>query len=228
MKRVIVAVAAVALGVIAVAGFIWSGAYNVGADDPHFRLTLSTLQTVRTRSVAAWARGVEVPDLQDPARVRRGAGNYDAMCATCHLTPGAGPSELSRGLYPAPPNLSKLTGLDAAQAFWVIKHGIKASGMPAWGKSMEDPHLWDLVAFVKRMPALTPEQYEAEVAASSGHSHGGGEGPEHGPALGAGPAHDEVVHDKAMHGDATSSAPAGHDHAGGHAHAHGSPHAHSK
>src|SRR3546814_1099025 len=55
-----------------------------------------------------------------------------AMCTGCHLAPGMSETEMSRGLYPAPPDLTKTT-VEAAEAFWVIKHGIKASGMPAWG-----------------------------------------------------------------------------------------------
>jgi mono/diheme cytochrome c family protein len=53
------------------------------------------------------------------------------------------------GLYPAPPNLT-ITTVDAAHAFWVIKHGIKASGMPAWGKSMEDAYIWNMAAFLQQ------------------------------------------------------------------------------
>lgn len=204
------AVAVVVLGVLAAAAFVWSGAYDIGADDPHLRLTTSTLQTLRMRSIAVRARQIEVPDLQDPARIRRGAGNYDAMCAGCHLAPGAGPSELSQGLYPAPPNLSRLADIDAAQAFWVIKHGIKASGMPAWGKSMEDSDIWDLVAFLERLPALNSAQYEAEVAASGGHSHGGGETPSHEHAVSKASTQDSTM----------SNMPAEHHHAGSHSHAH--------
>lgn len=193
MKVLNVAIAAVLLGLLAAAAFIWSGAYNIAADEPHFAVTSSALQTLRMRSIAVRARGLDVPDLQDPARIRRGAGNYDAMCSGCHLAPGAAPSELSNGLYPAPPNLSKLTGVDSAQAFWVIKHGIKASGMPAWGKSMDDAYIWDIVAFLEKLPILTPAQYEAEVAASGGHSHGGRESPGRGHALDSSHAPEEAA-----------------------------------
>ena len=83
-------------------------------------------------------------------------------------------TELSKGLNPAPPNLSR-EPVDAAEAFWVIKHGIKASGMPAWGMSMQDEYIWGMVAFLQELPKLSPAQYQAMVASSGGHSHGGGE-----------------------------------------------------
>lgn len=173
MKTLSVAIVTVLLGMLAMAIFVWSGIYDIGADTPHARLTSSILETLRERSVAARAHRIAVPELQDPARIRRGAGNYDAMCVTCHLAPGLKESELSQGLYPKPPEFSQPFDLPFAQAFWTIKHGIKASGMPAWGKSMSDADIWDLVAFLGKLPGLTPEQYKAEVAASSGHSHDG-------------------------------------------------------
>lgn len=190
--------AAVAAGA-AGAALLWSGVYDVGADAAHTRPVYALLEYARERSVAVRANGLTVPaGLDDAERVRRGAGNYAAMCAGCHLTPEAGPSELSRGLYPAPPNLSQRE-VDAASAFWTIKHGIKASGMPAWGGRMDDAHVWDLVAFLGRLPSLDAQGYRELVARSDGHSHGGGEnrpGHEleggHAHAAGEAPAHDAV------------------------------------
>lgn len=158
----------------AVGGFVWSGAYNVGADDAHTRPVHALLQTLRERSIEVRSRQLQVPDLKDPARIRQGAGNYDAMCMGCHLAPGMAETEMSKGLYPAPPNLSK-TAVDGAKAFWAIKHGIKASGMPAWGKSMDDEYIWNMAAFVQQLPRLDAKQYRTLVASSGGHSHGGGE-----------------------------------------------------
>ncbi|WP_394541290.1 cytochrome c [Lysobacter enzymogenes] len=204
------------------AATLWSGVYDVGADAPHTRPVYAVLEYARERSVAARAGALAVPaDLDDAERVRRGAGNYAAMCAGCHLTPDAGPSELSRGLYPAPPNLSQRE-VDAASAFWTIKHGIKASGMPAWGGSMDDAHLWDLVGFLGRLPSLDAQGYRELVARSDGHSHGGGEDASGHGALG-GHAHD---------GPAAAAAGEGHGHDAGDggsgdgpAHAHDDAHA---
>lgn len=180
MKRtlsivVITLLATVLLGAVV----IGSGAISVAADEPHSSLLFGILETTRERSIEAHADGVKVPALEDPAMLRRGAGNYDAMCARCHLAPGMEATELSAGLSPSPPNLAKHAHADAAEAFWVIKHGIKSTGMPAWGKHMEDPFIWEVVAFLRKLPSLSAEQYRAEVAASGGHSHGGGESAEH-------------------------------------------------
>lgn len=162
-------------GVIAVASVIGSGVYNVGADDPHWPVTYSLLDITRQRSVAVRAAALQPPDLSDPALIRSGAGNYDAMCVSCHLSPGAQETELSAGLYPRPPRWDALGKVDPRAAFWVLKHGIKASGMPAWGRSMDDRYLWGMVAFLQQFPRMDAAQYRAQVAASEGHSHGGGE-----------------------------------------------------
>lgn len=177
--------AAAMLGAVGL--FLGTGTYDIGADAPHTPPVYQILQFVREQSVAARAGKLALPDLYDPARIRRGAGNYDAMCAGCHLAPGMTETELSKGLYPAPPNLSRAR-VDPREAFWVIKHGVKASGMPAWGKSMEDEDVWNLVAFLRALPELGAAPYQALVASSGGHSHGGEIG-SHSPARGMSNTH---------------------------------------
>ena len=159
-----------------VAGVVYFGLINVGADDPHTGPVHAFLDTARNRSVEVRAKDIEVPDLNNEAQIRAGAGNYDSMCVGCHLSPGSAQTELSEGLYPAPPNLAKAGIYDnPAKTFWIIKHGIKATGMPAWGKSMDDQYIWGMVAFLKQLPNLNAGQYRDMVAASGGHQHGGGE-----------------------------------------------------
>ncbi len=180
----------IGLSVLALAAgvFVWSGIYNIGADDPHFRPTYAILETLRDRSIETRAAKLEIPDLSDPARIKQGAGNYNAMCTGCHLSPGMAETELSKGLYPAPPNLSA-DEVEPAHAFWVIKHGIKASGMPAWGKSMGDEYIWNMAAFLQKLPTLDAAQYKVMVAQSGGHSHGGGETGAHEHSHAEGDAH---------------------------------------
>lgn len=181
MKRTIttlvVAGAAASAGVL---GAAYLGLVNVGADDPHFPAVHAFLVMARDRSIEVRARNIEVPNLKDENLIRVGAGNYNAMCIGCHLAPGVEKTELSQALYPSPPNLGKLgVGGKPAVAFWTIKHGIKASGMPAWGKSMGDEYIWGLVAFLDQLPQMNAQQYNAMVAISGGHQHGGGESEMH-------------------------------------------------
>ncbi|MCE5994561.1 c-type cytochrome [Pseudomonas sp. KCA11] len=179
-KTITTLVAAGAVASVAVLGAAYSGLVNVGADDPHFPAVHAFLAMARERSIAVRARDIEVPDLKDEALIRTGAGNYNAMCIGCHLAPGVENTELSQALYPSPPNLARsgISG-DPAAAFWIIKHGIKASGMPAWGKSMGDEYIWGIVAFLDQLPQLNAQQYKTMVTASGGHQHGGGESEMH-------------------------------------------------
>lgn len=166
--------------VAVVAGaFIWSGAYNIAADDPHWALTTRILETARERSIEARLSGIAVPGLADQSLVRNGAGNYDEMCADCHRHPGEDQSELGGGMYPAPPDLSEDPVDDPAEAFWIIKHGIKMTGMPAWGQHMDDRAIWGLVAFLQQMPEMSKASYDELVESSEGHAHGPAESEGH-------------------------------------------------
>ena len=90
-KHVLVTTAVVLIGAAAAfALFVWSGAYNFAADEPHTAVVHSLLQTMLERSVDARAQNVGMPDLGDEKRIMQGAGNYDAMCAGCHLAPRHG------------------------------------------------------------------------------------------------------------------------------------------
>lgn len=111
--------------------------------------------------------------------VLKGAAHYSAMCVNCHLAPGIVDTEIRSGLYPRPPNLSKYQ-VDPKVAFWVTKHGIKMSGMAAWGVSHDDATIWSIVAFINRLPQMSQKQYREIVAKAqsdetmpspSGHGH---------------------------------------------------------
>jgi mono/diheme cytochrome c family protein len=147
------------LGVLAgISLVVYSGFFNIAADVPHSRLVHQLLETVRDRSIAVRAKGVAAPEtLDDPKRIARGAGQYDEMCAGCHLAPGMKRTEISRGLYPRAPDLRRESRDTPEEDFWVVKHGIKMTGMPAWGVTHDDDLLWDVVAFLRRLPDLTAE-----------------------------------------------------------------------
>jgi mono/diheme cytochrome c family protein len=152
---------------IAAGIYVWSGNYNIGADSPHWAVTSKVIGELRERSIEARAREVQVPSLDDPAMLKEGAGHYAEMCTGCHLAPGMGESELRTGLYPKPPNLTHFAP-DPAEAFWVIKHGIKMTAMPAWGKTHDDQKIWAMVAYLQKQPHMSVERYR-ELAADAEH-----------------------------------------------------------
>ena len=146
--------------------FIYAGVYDIGADAPHSTAVYSLLRELRENAIAHHSRDIQVPgDLNDPKRVEAGAGLYKEMCTGCHLGPGVEPSELSQGLYPPAPVLSK-SDRSPAQQFWIIKHGVKLTAMPAWGKTHSDDLIWDMVAFIRKLPGMSAQQYQAALASA--------------------------------------------------------------
>jgi mono/diheme cytochrome c family protein len=156
-------VGAALIGAVLVATFIYAGWYNIGADSPHWSVTTSLIGTLRERSIERRAAEIKVPDLTNQQLILKGAGQYAAMCTQCHLAPGNSQSEIRPGLYPRPPDLSKVR-IDPRVAFWVIKHGIKMSAMPAWGTGHDDATIWSIVAFVNKLPDLSTETYQEIVS----------------------------------------------------------------
>jgi mono/diheme cytochrome c family protein len=150
------------LAVLAIGGaaFIGSGAYNIGADDHHTKIVLALIEQLRERSIAARSNSIGAHDVEDPARIAAGARHYAALCVGCHLAPGVTQSDIRPGLYPHPPNLAQEELQQAQRAFWIVKHGIKMSAMPAWGKTLDDADIWDTVAFLRKMPDMTSETYQ--------------------------------------------------------------------
>lgn len=157
--------------VVAAGIFIWSGTYDIGQDSPHWAVTRSVIAVFRDHSTEHHAQGIEVPKLDDPAMVARGAEHYAENCAMCHLAPGMQDSEIRHGLYPKPPNLTRFAP-EPAEAFWIIKHGIKFTAMPAWGPTHDDPMIWDLVAYLQKQPKMAAAEYRKLTAnAAAEHAH---------------------------------------------------------
>lgn len=163
--------AAVLIGValLVSAVVVVSGAYDIAADDPHLPLSRDIIAYMRDRSIAVRSAGIAVPKLTDKTMIADGASDYDEMCTGCHLAPGMAENEMRPGLNPKPPILASMPADDPAEQFWIVKHGLKMTGMPAWGVTHSDAEVWNIVAFLQKLPSLSPQQYRAAVAAAAGH-----------------------------------------------------------
>jgi mono/diheme cytochrome c family protein len=148
--------------------YAYSGLYDVGADAPHSRPTLWLLGVARDHSVDRRVRTIDTPPLGDAKQLAIGAEHYAEMCTGCHLAPGLDDTELRAGLYPQPPDFATDgVPLRAEELFWVIKHGLKMTGMPAWGRTHDDETIWAMVAFVRTLPEMSPEEYRRLTAKSA-------------------------------------------------------------
>jgi mono/diheme cytochrome c family protein len=170
MKRAAkIALAAVTAGAVALAGagaFVYSGLYDISATDQHTKPVYWLIEFTMRRSVAVRAKDTVTPDLTRSDTIDRGFALYHANCAQCHGGPGVSPQPAVLGMMPVPAYLVP-TGREwsAAEIRWVVKNGIKMTGMPAWKHRMTEDEIWQVVAFVKeRLPYLTPAQYREAAA----------------------------------------------------------------
>lgn len=173
MKTIVPTVVAVLLllGIGAVA-FIYSGIYDVGASSPHGSISSWILETTMHASVERRADQVEVPALDGRSLALAGVNDFEAMCVQCHGAPGREPDALGKGLNPPAPDLSESAAeMTAAELFWITKHGVRMTGMPAWGETHDDQALWPVVAFVTTLPELDAAGYARMLESAKGIGH---------------------------------------------------------
>ena len=173
--------------------FVYSGAYNVAATNPHSKPVEAALHTLMVRSVRSHAKNISVPasmHMDDPALAQRAISGYEAMCRTCHGAPGRKPEPWE--FYPPAPDLAATVrehGWTDADIFWIIKHGIKDTAMPAFGGTHSDEDLGAQTALIRQFQTMPADQYRAMAEkqgvtlspprqhspgtekASDGHSH---------------------------------------------------------
>jgi hypothetical protein len=170
--RTAIATLAVAFALVLICGlaFIFSGFYHIEANAPHWGVTHWFLETIRDHSIKAHAAGIEVPPgLDDPAELQIGVAHFAAHCAVCHGAPGVPKGDIAHGLYPQPPDLTHASShYTPAELFWILKHGIKMTGMPSWSDHSDD-ELWATVAFIEKLPGMSEQDYARLVMASMGH-----------------------------------------------------------
>ena len=166
MKYVLTIVIVFAVLIMGGLLYVWSGSYNIAATEPHWSITLSLIDTLKDRSIEVRSKDIHPPNLGDPKLKELAFPHYHEMCRLCHGAPGYLPEEFATGLYPSPPSMTKgdiQKELSDAEIYWIVKHGIKLTGMPAFGPTHKDETLWGLVALSKEIPKMTPEQYQLRV-----------------------------------------------------------------
>lgn len=144
------------------AAFVWAGLFNTAASVPAGELERKIAGIALDRSVQRRAPKGGNPLKPDPDVLRGGLAHYKAMCVTCHGAPGLDASEAGEGLNPPAPDLStgKVQKRTDGELFWLVQGGIRMTGMPAFGPTHKDEEIWKIVAFVRRLPALSPEEQQ--------------------------------------------------------------------
>ena len=117
---------------------------------------------VSTRSIEKHAPTTTNPFAADPAAVQTGLAHYKENCLDCHGARDVDTAEFAKGLNPGPPmlDMDDVQKMSDGQLFWVVSHGVRATGMPAFSLTHSPEEIWKIVAFVRHLPKLT----DAEVA----------------------------------------------------------------
>lgn len=149
--------------------YFFGGFYSVSAANGGNAALEWTLRDVREHSIDRHYNAPSPPSwFKDPGAVQAGAREFaEEGCVMCHGAPGRTPDEFAKGMDPNPPDLGKASKDDPpAKVFWIVKNGIRMTGMPAFGGHASDDEIWRAVAFAQHMGNVTPEQFEQWSAGS--------------------------------------------------------------
>jgi mono/diheme cytochrome c family protein len=159
-----------AAGMGAAGGYVVykAGWYDIGASAQHLQPVYSFLEEAMHNSVRHHAKTVVTPSLGDAGQLRRGAALYRAHCAQCHGGPASAPSAHGRSMQPVPgPLVDASERWKPEELYWITRHGIKMSGMPAWEVALNEADTWAVVAFLTRLPGLDARAYREMTAAEA-------------------------------------------------------------
>jgi cytochrome c553 len=156
-----------------------SGIVPIKASAGHWAVTRWLLSFAMGRSVATYSLAVTAPPLDEPWLVLKGAGHYDLGCRPCHGSPGQRPPTIALAMTPSPPHLPPAIGTwDPEELYYIVKHGVKFTAMPAWPALQRDDEVWAMVAFLRALPGLDPPGYRRLVRGEEGDGAAAARGPD--------------------------------------------------
>jgi mono/diheme cytochrome c family protein len=161
---------------------IFTGMFSMGA--------INKPSQIETKAGTwAWLTSAKknAPTMKNPyttdITLEDGMDHYKENCVVCHGAPGVEKSEIGKGLNPPAPVLDApiVQQRTDGEIFWIIKNGIRMTGMPAFGPTHSDEEVWKLVQFVRHIPQLTAKEKEelSKATEEEEHHHGKEEGEEH-------------------------------------------------
>lgn len=148
------------IGVVIVVG----GLIPIKASSEHWPITKWFLDFSMARSFSTHSIGIDVPPLDHPALIVRGATQYETTCRPCHGAPDLRAPRVAAAMLPKPPYLPPLiANWEPAELFSIVKHGVKFTGMPGWPAKNRDDEVWAMIAFLQRLPELDAAEYRRLV-----------------------------------------------------------------
>jgi mono/diheme cytochrome c family protein len=157
----LILLAAVAVALFAVLSILQHG---VSARESPTKAEETIATTMRHFAVPRAAREMKNPLPASDVVVAEGRDHFADHCATCHGNDGKGDTNIGHGLYPKVPDMSDGSpDLTDGELFYIIKNGVRLTGMPAWGDPKDargDKDDWELVQFIRHLPKITPAELE--------------------------------------------------------------------
>jgi mono/diheme cytochrome c family protein len=155
-----VLLAAVVFGIAAALAIIIR--HGVSARTEPTAIEVMLARSVWRMAIPAAARNMRNPLSQTPAVLAEGRDHFADHCAQCHANDGSGQTEMGQNLYPRVPDMRRdaTQRLSDGQIFYIIKNGVRLTGMPAWGGEQEEQDNWKLVHFIRHLPKITPAEIE--------------------------------------------------------------------
>lgn len=156
--------ALMATGAAALVGLGWVLSTGVSAKPAPGAVETAVARQLRHWAIPRAERTRLNPEPQSPDTLRSGLEHFADHCASCHGNDGGGDTALGRGLYPRAPDmrLPATQALSDGELFYLIEHGVKLTGMPAWGTGTPEGEAasWHLVQFIRHLPSLTEAELE--------------------------------------------------------------------
>jgi mono/diheme cytochrome c family protein len=168
------AAAVILVGLLAAILVLATGSVSVGADVKPGLIERTLAPWARDRSVQRHAPKAKNPYAGDADAIATGLDHYRENCLVCHGAPGLPATELAKGLNPPAPSLGKEeSDTPDGELFWVTKHGIRLTSMPAFGPTHTDEEIWKIVAFLRHLPDLSAEERDflREATEDEAHHH---------------------------------------------------------
>ncbi len=130
------------------------------ARDNPSALETAVARTMRSLAVPASMKNAKNPFTATPELMAQQRGHFADHCAICHANNGSGETTIGKNMYPKPPDMrqAQTQNLTDGEIYGIIHHGVRLTGMPAWGDAVKDEESWKLVLFIRHLPELTPEE----------------------------------------------------------------------
>jgi mono/diheme cytochrome c family protein len=167
MRAIGLVLLGIVIGVVTLAGagLAYLRSTGLSARAEPGRVEASMARRARSFAIPPNARIGQNPTPSSPEVLAEGMAHYADHCASCHANDGSGKTEMGQGLFPKAPDLRlpATQRMSDGELFYVIEHGIRFTGMPAWstGTPEGEESTWHLVHFLRHLPQITESELEA-------------------------------------------------------------------